>query len=78
MTYEQQIIDALKKALSFYADPKRYQGPNLRLDESAPDEFQPMSCPYLWDVTRDGGDIARKALSELKVDDSFARSWLRE
>lgn len=78
MTYEEQKISALRKALSFYADPKRYQGSNIRLDEANADEFQPAICPYLWDVTRDGGEIARKAISDLEMDDSHSKSWLKE
>lgn len=54
--------DRLKKALSFYANITRYQGPNQRLDE--PDEWSDAAglTAYRLDVTRDGGVIARQAL----------------
>ena len=51
-------IERLRKALAFYADPKRYMGPNQRNEFSDP--FSP--GPYLQDVTRDGGEIARRAI----------------
>lgn len=53
-------IEELERALRFYADPKRYNGSNQRVDK--PDEYQPPDMPYLLDVSRDGGTIARKAL----------------
>jgi hypothetical protein len=46
-------------ALEFYADPKRHEGANQRND--ADDKFSNGSA-YLFDVTRDGGGIARAAL----------------
>lgn len=49
----------LEKALSFYADEARYHGPNQK--RFANDEWS--QGPYLQDVTRDKGDIARAALS---------------
>lgn len=58
---QQQPIDHVREALEFYADPKRYNGANQRI-EGEPDGWQPFEFPYLWDVTRDGGHIARDAL----------------
>ncbi len=57
-----QERDALRKALSFYADPTRYHGPNQRLDE--PDEWSASVglSVYRLDVTRDQGAIARAVL----------------
>jgi hypothetical protein len=55
-------IDELEAALRFYADHKRYNGANQRNEISDP--FS--AGPYLQDVTRDGGDIARKALHALE------------
>ncbi|WP_027521717.1 hypothetical protein [Bradyrhizobium sp. Ec3.3] len=57
----------LERALRFYADSKRYSGPNQRI-KGEPDEYQPKDAPYLWDVTRDGGKIARDALDEVSID----------
>lgn len=52
-----------RDALEFYADPRRYYGPNQR--PIAEDKFAQPNDAYLRDVTRDGGEIARKALSGL-------------
>lgn len=52
-----------RKALSFYADPERYRGPNRLLDPKVVDQWNPESV-YVWDVIRDNGAIARKALGE--------------
>ena len=51
----------LVRALKFYADPERYRGSNQRIDGS--DEFTPDGNPYLQDVGRDDGAIARAALT---------------
>jgi hypothetical protein len=56
-------LAALRKALSFYADPKRHQGPNQHLGPGETDPWKPDSV-YIWDVTRDDGAIARKALRD--------------
>jgi hypothetical protein len=53
--------DALREALRFYADPRKYEGPNQRAD---PDEVS--AGPFRIDVTRDGGRRARAALGETK------------
>jgi hypothetical protein len=59
--------DILKRAMHFYADHKRYAGPNQRLEQ--PDEYSEEAAPkvYLLDVTRDGGAIARKALDRNEI-----------
>jgi len=58
-------IASLVKALEFYAEPRRYQGPNqhpLPNDPHAkPDQV------YIQDVTRDGGSIARQALAKFSA-----------
>lgn len=54
-------IAVLRKALGFYADPFRYNGPNQRLADDETDPWNPDGV-YMKDVTRDGGEIARKAL----------------
>jgi hypothetical protein len=55
-------VAALRKALSFYADPTRYHGPNQPLE--VPDEWSASVGLgfYRLDVTRDQGVIARTAL----------------
>ena len=58
---DERTLERFRKALEFYANPQRYNGPNQRAVDG--DAHQPSTCPYLWDVTRDGGDIARRALS---------------
>jgi hypothetical protein len=50
----------LRKALRFYADEDRYCGPNQRPREQ--EDFGPDDFCYLWDVSRDRGEIARAAL----------------
>jgi hypothetical protein len=53
-------IAELEHALRFYADPARYQGPHQlpRRD----DPYTPKDAPYMVDIIRDGGELARKAL----------------
>jgi hypothetical protein len=53
----------LVRALEFYADPLRYDGPNQRV--IGDDPYTPKDRGYLQDVTRDNGDIARAALAKL-------------
>jgi hypothetical protein len=53
--------ETMRSALTFYGDPKRYEGPNRRIADGAEDEWS-VSGIYWHDVSRDGGDIARKAL----------------
>jgi hypothetical protein len=53
-------LSKIRNALKFYEDPKRYDGPNQNPVDGDP--FRPEDCPYLWDVLRDRGDIARVAL----------------
>jgi hypothetical protein len=56
-----QEIERLRLALSFYADGRRYQGPNQR---PIPDDpFAKPDAVYINDVTRDNGSIAARALS---------------
>lgn len=53
----------LVKALEFYAQEFRYDGPNHR---AMPDDpYTPDGQPFLQDVTRDRGAIARAALATL-------------
>lgn len=59
-------LDKAEEALRFYADMARYQGANNR--RTGPDPYAPEpNFSYLWDVTRDGGQIARAALSTMPV-----------
>lgn len=51
----------LREALEFYADPNRYNGANQRNDGT--DRWSG-DKPYIQDVTRDGGAIAREALAD--------------
>jgi hypothetical protein len=54
----------LRLALQFYADERRYQGPNQK--PIADDPYQPdPTFPYILDVTRDWGSIAREALKDV-------------
>lgn len=69
-TNTQNVIDlmndvwALKEALRFYADQRRYEGPNLPPLEG--DKYAPAGLVYRYDVTRDHGSVARNALSKVK------------
>jgi hypothetical protein len=55
-------VERLREALRFYADKRRYQGPNQR---PIPDDpFATADAVYMLDVTRDGGTIARAALTQ--------------
>lgn len=54
-------VARLREALEFYADPVRYQGGNQ--PHESPDKYTKPNAPYLQDITRDYGDIARSALS---------------
>lgn len=51
----------VREALEFYADGERYNGPNQRL--VGDDKYTRADAAYLKDVTRDGGDLARRALA---------------
>lgn len=57
----------LRKALAFYADSTRYQGANNRLS-GPPDDYQPLDCPYRWNIDRDCGGIAQRALTLTSAD----------
>jgi hypothetical protein len=50
-------------ALAFYAQRRRYEGSNGRPEKDDP--YTPEGAPYMQDVHRDGGDLARTALREL-------------
>lgn len=54
----------LISALEFYADPRRYDGPNQRL--TSDDKYTPTDAGYMQDVTRDGGALARKTLAAIR------------
>mgnify|MGYP000623845550 CR=1 FL=1 len=56
-----KAIEAMREALKFYADGRRYDGPNQINTRDDPHTDERM--PYLTDVTRDGGRIARNALA---------------
>lgn len=54
-------VERMTKALEFYADSKRYEGPNQRAIPNDP--YARPDDAYLRDVSRDHGSIARSALS---------------
>jgi hypothetical protein len=54
----------MREALAFYADARRYNGPNQ--NNPGNDPHTPEDAPYLTDVTRDCGKRARAALKEPK------------
>lgn len=64
--YQDEVADLmsenarLKKALAFYADGRRYEGPNK--NPLPDDEYAPEGLVYCYDVTRDHGKVARMAL----------------
>lgn len=53
-------VARLRAALKFYADERRYRGPNQPAFDG--DEFTTDAGPYMVDVSRDWGRIARAAL----------------
>jgi hypothetical protein len=55
-------IERLRFALAFYADERRYLGANQWCPDET-DAYQPEGLGYRLDVTRDYGNIARKALN---------------
>ena len=60
----EQRIEELERALGFYADPRRYNGPNQK---PIPDDpFAKPDRVYIQDVSRDNGEIARAALAAVK------------
>lgn len=65
---KQSQIDGLAYALRFYAGDNRYRGPNQ--PPEGEDPYTPDDAAYTVDVTRDGGDIARKALASLCLSDN--------
>lgn len=54
-----------RKALAFYADLTRYDGPNQRLPDGESDPYTPANMGYRMDVIRDLGKIARDALERI-------------
>lgn len=62
--FSDETGSVIARALAFYADPKRYRGSNQRNDGSDPWSGDD---PYLKDINRDGGAIARAALSASTV-----------
>ena len=54
--------ERLREAVTFYADERRYNGPNQRRAGWPDDPFTGDDESYTRDVTRDGGEIARQAL----------------
>jgi hypothetical protein len=55
-------IRRLRAALEFYARPIAYSGGNIR-NEGQDHKFTPPDAPYIRDVGRDGGAVAREALN---------------
>ena len=53
-------IESLIAALAFYADSRRYDGPNQK--PIGNDPYAPDDLVYRYDVTRDRGAVAFKAL----------------
>ena len=56
------LFDEMVEALAFYADPRRYDGPN----QKNPGDDKHSAGPYLQNVTRDNGDLARAVLSKVR------------
>lgn len=53
----------LRAALEYYADDERYDSCNKPVGNKT-DKFQPSpDYPYIWDITRDRGTIAKQALA---------------
>lgn len=58
------VRDGLVKALGFYARVAAHNGPNQRNVGSDP--YTPPDAAYVQDITRDGGSIARAALTSAR------------
>jgi hypothetical protein len=54
----------LEWALRFYADERRYHGPEQKPKWYKNDDYSPDEGGYFLDVTRDAGEIARGVLQE--------------
>lgn len=65
-------VRRLREALEFYADPRRYNGPNQY--NPGDDPHSPQHAAYLTDVTRDNGGRAYAALSGEGEDELATRS----
>lgn len=63
-------VRGMREALEFYADDKRYRGPNQ--NNPGNDPYTPSDAPYLTDVTRDSGARALAALSGIEGEDEQA------
>ncbi len=59
-------LERMREALEFYADFRRYDGPNQRY--TGGDPYTPEDASYLTDVTRDRGSFARAALTKEEKD----------
>lgn len=57
-------FDDLVRALEFYADPRRYRGPNQ--NPITDDPYAKPDQVYIQDVSRDDGSIARAILAKVK------------
>lgn len=67
-TAEQMLVERvaeLEAALKFYAEPRRYDGPNQ--NNPGNDPHTKSDALYFTDVTRDGGGRASAALSKAGV-----------
>jgi hypothetical protein len=53
--------EPMLEALKFYADLERYRGPTQRRQDG--DKYTPEESPFTQDVTKDNGDIARRAIA---------------
>lgn len=65
MKTQSELINSLREALQFYADRRRYDGPNQEPIEGDPHGLK--DFPYMWSVDRDNGSIARKALEQIAL-----------
>ncbi len=61
LAWRDKRVAELETALRFYADDERYTGPNQRIERGS-DPYTNPDSPYMQDVTRDRGAIAKKAL----------------
>jgi uncharacterized protein DUF551 len=72
---EQRISLEVVAALRFYAEPKRYLGPNQ--DPIPNDPFAPTNSVFIFDVTKDAGNIARNALQNSPASSDEASKLVR-
>lgn len=57
-------VQRLEWALRFYADERRYHGPDQRASWYKGDDYGPTNDGHFRDVSRDAGHIARTILQE--------------